>query len=138
VAAAAAAATHTKSITGVGVVPRYGKVDRAAQQQQLLLLLLLLQCSLSCWQAAPWHQPTCSTTILFSTLITDNALLLVLVAAAIESAVLTLKVVICPLAAAYILKCLRSVEAPLADKMPTAPLASILEMGIKFVAAKAD
>jgi hypothetical protein len=73
----------------------------------------------------------------------DKGLLLLLLfcpapAAATAAAVLTLKVVICPLAAAYILKCLRSVEAPLADKMPTAPLASILEMGIKFVAAKAD
>jgi hypothetical protein len=54
------------------------------------------------------------------------------------SAVLALKVVICPLAAAYLLKYLRYVEAPLADRMPTAPLASILEMGIKFAAAKAD
>ncbi|KAF6251543.1 hypothetical protein COO60DRAFT_1558895 [Scenedesmus sp. NREL 46B-D3] len=52
--------------------------------------------------------------------------------------VLTLKVVICPLAAAYLLKCLRSVEAPMADKVPTAALASIMEMGVKFVAAKAD
>jgi hypothetical protein len=52
--------------------------------------------------------------------------------------VLTLKVVICPLAAAYLLKYLRSIEAPLADKVPTAPLASIIEMGIKFMAAKTD
>ncbi|WIA31030.1 hypothetical protein OEZ86_001068 [Tetradesmus obliquus] len=52
--------------------------------------------------------------------------------------VLTLKVVICPLAAAYLIKYLRSIEAPMAERLPVAPLASILEMGIKFMAAKTD
>eukprot|EP00882_Tetradesmus_deserticola_P005600 GHRQ01005896.1.p1 GENE.GHRQ01005896.1~~GHRQ01005896.1.p1 ORF type:complete len:149 (+),score=57.69 GHRQ01005896.1:460-906(+) len=44
--------------------------------------------------------------------------------------VLTLKVVVCPLAAGYLLQYLRSVGAPLAHKVPAAPLASMLETGI--------
>jgi hypothetical protein len=56
---------------------------------------------------------------------------------AAADSVLTLKVVICPLAAAYLLKYLRSIDTPFADKVPTAPLASIIEMGIKFATAKA-
>jgi len=51
--------------------------------------------------------------------------------------VLVLKLVICPLAAAGLLKLLMHVEAPFADKLPVAPLASVIEIGIKM-ATKTD
>lgn len=47
-------------------------------------------------------------------------------------AVLVLKVVICPLAALGLVKLLTHVQAPFAEKLPVAPLASIIEMGLKF------
>jgi hypothetical protein len=51
--------------------------------------------------------------------------------------VLVLKVVICPLAALGLVKLLTHVQAPYAEKVPVAPLASIIEMGLKF-ASKAS
>jgi hypothetical protein len=53
-------------------------------------------------------------------------------AAAAAAAVLVLKLVICPLAALGLLKLLRHIEAPFAHKVPVAPLASIIEMGLKM------
>jgi hypothetical protein len=49
-----------------------------------------------------------------------------------------LKLVICPLAAVWFVKLLCTLEAPHADKVPVAPLASLIEMAIKFVTAKLD
>lgn len=46
--------------------------------------------------------------------------------------VLVLKLVICPLAATYLLRFLRDMQTPYADKVPAAPLASVIEMGIKW------
>lgn len=52
-------------------------------------------------------------------------------------AVLVLKVVICPLAALGLVKLLTHIQTPYAEKLPVAPLASVIEMGIKF-ASKAS
>jgi len=51
--------------------------------------------------------------------------------------VLVLKLVICPLAAAGLIKLLLHIQAPFAEKVPIAPLASVIEIGIKM-ATKAD
>lgn len=51
--------------------------------------------------------------------------------------VLVLKVVLCPLAAVLIVRGLRQVEAPGAEKIPTAPLASVIEMAVKFASKAA-
>lgn len=53
------------------------------------------------------------------------------------SAVLVLKLVICPLAAMGLVKLLTHIDAPYAHKLPVAPLASVIEMGVKL-ASKAS
>lgn len=55
-------------------------------------------------------------------------------AAAAAVAVLVLKLIICPLAAGGLLRLLKHIEAPYAHKVPVAPLASIIEMGLKMAA----
>lgn len=52
-------------------------------------------------------------------------------------AVLVLKVLICPLAAVGLVRLLQHVDAPFSHKLPVAPLASIIEIGIKM-ASKAS
>eukprot|EP00878_Enallax_costatus_P000263 GHUV01000330.1.p1 GENE.GHUV01000330.1~~GHUV01000330.1.p1 ORF type:complete len:163 (+),score=49.00 GHUV01000330.1:236-724(+) len=52
-------------------------------------------------------------------------------------AVLVLKVVLCPLAAVLIVRGLKQVEAPGAEKVPIAPLASVIEMAVKFASKTA-
>jgi hypothetical protein len=52
-------------------------------------------------------------------------------------AVLVLKLVICPLAAMGLVKLLMHIDAPYAHKLPVAPLASVIEMGVKM-ASKAS
>lgn len=54
------------------------------------------------------------------------------------TAVMFLRVVICPLAAVYFLKLLKHAEVPYVHKVPTAPLSTIFEMVIKFVTTKLD
>lgn len=49
-----------------------------------------------------------------------------------------LKLVICPIAALYLVQALQHVDAPLSHKLPVAPLASLIEMAIKFASAKLD
>lgn len=50
----------------------------------------------------------------------------------LSCAVLVLKLVICPLAALALVRLLQHVEAPLSHKIPVAPLASVIEIGIKM------
>ena len=45
---------------------------------------------------------------------------------------LILKLVLCPLAAAGLIKLLLHIEAPFAEKVPVAPLASLIEIGVKM------
>eukprot|EP00879_Flechtneria_rotunda_P024808 GHRR01026326.1.p1 GENE.GHRR01026326.1~~GHRR01026326.1.p1 ORF type:complete len:158 (+),score=56.66 GHRR01026326.1:335-808(+) len=47
--------------------------------------------------------------------------------------VLIVKVVLCPLAAAAILKGLKDLNTPYAEKVPAAPLASVIEIAAKLV-----
>jgi hypothetical protein len=59
-------------------------------------------------------------------------------ACATRASVLVLKLVICPLAAVGVLKLLTHVEAPYADKVPAAPLASFIEIGLKLAGKAAE
>eukprot|EP00775_Hariotina_reticulata_P002368 gene2368-2673_t len=52
--------------------------------------------------------------------------------------ILVLKLVICPLAAAFLIKQLVNLHTPFAEKVPAAPIASILEMCIKMAAKSAN
>lgn len=52
--------------------------------------------------------------------------------------VLVLKVIICPLAAAGLVKLLMHLQTPYAEKVPVAPLASIIEIGLKLASKAAE